>query len=124
MSKKKDRKSKRTFRRKMEYSTSQSNCRCIFCGSEDVTVHHVVFKRFAPELDKVSSNHVPMCSRCQRTYHQLTDILLDYLKLNTHQIENHEIRIPKIITQPPTEKTESTSPIITISGGEVTFNFK
>lgn len=116
------RKSNRTYRRRMEFSTNQSECKCIFCGSLDVTTHHVIFKRFAPELDKDSNNHVPMCSRCQRIYHQLTDRLLDYLKLNTHQIDNHEIRLPKIIPPPP-EKEVKDLPPINISGGQVTINF-
>lgn len=122
MSKKSERKLKRTYRRRTEFSTLHSDCKCIFCGSEDITVHHVVFKRFAPELDKDPNNHVPMCSRCQRTYHQLTDRLLDYLKLNTEQIDNHEIRLPKpipISSQPPNQNL----PPINISGGQVTINF-
>ena len=125
MSKKSERKLKRTYRHRMEFSTHEYDCKCIFCGSTDITIHHVVFKRFAPELDKDTNNHVPMCSRCQRIYHQLTDRLLDYLKLNTHQIDNHEIRLPKPIppSLPPTP-LESTTPTITISGGEVTINFK
>ena len=117
------RKDKRTYRRRAEFPSLETDCKCVFCGSSDVTVHHIVFKRFAPELDKVTSNHVPMCSRCQRIYHQLTDRLLDYLKLNTHQIDNHEIRPPKIIPPPLTEEVKS-PPQITISGGEVTINFK
>ena len=124
MSKKSERKKTRTYRRKEEFSIDHSDCRCIFCGSTDVTVHHVVFRRFAPELDKVSSNHVPMCSRCQRTYHQLTDRLLDYLKLNTEQIDNHEIRLPKPIPVPlPPTPLESTKPTVMITGGEVSITF-
>lgn len=109
----------------IEFSTLHSDCKCIFCGSEDITVHHVVFKRFAPELDKDPNNHVPMCSRCQRIYHQLTDRLLDYLKLNTEQIDNHEIRLPKPIPAPPLPPTplESTKPSVTIHGGQVTITF-
>ena len=122
MSKREERKTRRTLRRKMEFSIDQSDCRCVFCGSSDVTIHHVIFKRFAPELDKDTHNHVPMCSRCQRIYHQLTDRLLDYLKLNSHQIDNHEIRLPKPIPPPPTEEVKP-PPQINISGGEVTINF-
>ena len=118
---------KRTYRRRTErFATSPYGSKCVFCGSEDVTVHHVVFQRFAPELINDADNHVPMCSKCQHTYHFLTDKLLDYLKLNTGQIHMHEIR-EKLPIQPPVQPpipppVQTTSPSFTISGGVVTIN--
>ena len=98
---------------------------CVFCGSTDITRHHVVFQRFAPELASISSNIVPMCMRCQKLLHFYTDTLLDYLK--THgKLDHHEIRPPKPIynspTQPPKEVERTVQPI-TITGGQVTINF-
>ena len=124
------RKKKRTYRRRCETTGEDSfGSKCVFCGSTDITRHHVVFQRFAPELDHVKSNHVPMCSRCQKVYHQLTDILLDYLKLNNQHIDNHEIRLPKPIFETPPPPTipptpvQTTSPSFTISGGQVSITF-
>ena len=95
---------------------------CVFCGSHDVTRHHVVFQRFAPELSNDSNNIVPMCSRCQKLIHLYTDTLLDYLKTHS-RLDKHEIRLPKPISLPPTEKEVGKLPPITITGGQVTINF-
>jgi transcription elongation factor Elf1 len=115
------RKEKRKHVKEHKHIT-HSDAKCIFCGSTDVTVHHVVFRRFAPELENDPNNQVPMCARCQRIYHQITDILLNYLKINSHQIDNHEIRLPKPILPPPKEEVKEI-PQINISGGEITINF-
>ena len=118
---------KRTYRRRTEkFATSPFGSKCVFCGSEDITVHHKIFKRFAPELINDPDNHIPMCSKCQRTYHSLTDDLLNYLKLNSGQIHLHEIR-EKLPIQPPVQPPipppiQTTSPSFTISGGVVTIN--
>ena len=95
---------------------------CVFCGSHDVTRHHVVFQRFAPELAGDSNNIVPMCSRCQKLLHLYTDTLLDYLKTHS-RLDKHEIRLPKPISLPPTEREVGKLPPITITGGQVTINF-
>lgn len=67
--------------------------------------------------------HVYMCSRCQHTYHQITDILLNYLKLNNQQIDNHEIRPPKIIPPPPTQKEVEETPPTNITIEKLILNF-
>jgi len=119
------RKKKRTYRRRCETTGKESfGDHCVFCGSQDITVHHVVFQRFAPELINDKDNQIPMCSKCQKIYHFYTDILLDYLKLNSGQVRLHEIREkPLTIITPTPPPKETTKPTVTITGGQVTINF-
>lgn len=51
--------------------------KCVFCGNPATSDHHIVFKRYGGSSNP--DNLVPMCGRCQQVYHELTDILLDYL---------------------------------------------
>jgi len=117
--------SQEQFTKQNEQSTNSYGRTCVFCGSTDITRHHVVFQRFAPELASVSSNVVPMCMRCQKLLHFYTDTLLDYLK--THgKLDHHEIRPPKPIYNTPTlplAREVKDLPPINISGGQVTINF-
>lgn len=109
--------------------TSTKEKVCVFCGSREITRHHIIFQRFAPELRNDPNNIIPMCSNCQKVYHHYTDCLLSYLKVHG-KIHHHEIReaTPLVINEteetekdPPEEKpTEST---VTIHGGTVTINF-
>ena len=128
--KRKKSRARRTYRRRADSSFNQLGSKCVFCGSSDVTVHHIVYKRYAPELINEKSNQIPMCSRCQKTYHYLEDILLSYLtnkgKLSDYEIREREpfILTPIELPKPPPNKEEVKNlPPIYISGGQVTINF-
>jgi glutaredoxin len=102
------------------------NQTCIFCGSRtDIQLHHIIQKRF--NGSDTPDNLVPVCPHCHKTYHFLTNQLLNYLLVHK-KIENHQIRptppikVPEpIISQLPAK--EKTFPTVTITGGEVTINF-
>jgi len=55
------RKEKRKHVKEHKHIT-HSDAKCIFCGSTDVTVHHVVFRRFAPELENPKQSSSDVCS--------------------------------------------------------------
>jgi 5-methylcytosine-specific restriction endonuclease McrA len=100
--------------------------KCIFCGSTDsIEKHHCVQRRFGgPDHP---DNLVPICSRCHRTYHFLSDINLNHI-LKNRNIEKHEIRE----TIPPTIQTiqheEPSEPKlnnhVTITNSTVTINYR
>ena len=79
--------------------TSTKEKVCVFCGSREITRHHIIFQRFAPELRNDPNNIIPMCSNCQKVYHHYTDCLLSYLKVHG-KIHHHEIReaIPLVLS--------------------------
>jgi len=98
---------------------------CIFCGSHtDIQLHHIIQKKFGGPDSQ--DNLVPVCPHCHRVYHFLTDQMLDYLIVN-RKIDNHKIQ-PKPPIKAPNqivpELPKADLPPITITGGEVTINFR
>lgn len=134
MSKKSERKLKRTYRRRTEFSTLHSDCKCIFCGTtEGLQQHHICQKRFnGPDTE---DNKVWICNEHHRILHWLMDQNLNWIS-HHKAIDKHEIRpVPlisdsrkpiqqtnqqPIIPKPPEENSPKQ---IHISGGEVTITF-
>jgi 5-methylcytosine-specific restriction endonuclease McrA len=113
-------KSKANRRSQREISPNK----CIFCGTtESIEKHHCVQKRFGgPDHP---DNLVPICSRCHRTYHFLSDINLNHI-LKNRNIEQHEIREtpPPIIHHKEPSPTEELNSQVTINNSTVTINYR
>lgn len=88
MSKKRNKKNRPKPQRNREIAQGK----CIFCGTPDsLEKHHCIQKRFGGS--DLAENLIPICPKCHRVYHFLTDKMLDHL-IKTGKLHEHEIRPP------------------------------